>query len=104
MSITLLELKKLAIERRAKILFRDNQSEQSCEIQENGVVRVLLAGAPLRFADDPVRVDADRLAGAAEEFVLQTGDVQKRLTRAELTALIKGRGAAAGAEHEDADA
>jgi hypothetical protein len=101
MEITILDLRKLAIDRRAEITFKDRQTGRACTVMSNGQIRIPHQGQPIPFTVEDV-------FEAADEFVLEEGQgrTPQALTRQQMAQLLEAAasravGAGKGKEEEE---
>lgn len=82
MDIKLMDLRKLAIEKRAAIIYKDRQSGRMCKVNTKGIVEVLVKGEPISF-------DVEEVLGHADEFIIET-DPKRRivLTREQMIQMV----------------
>lgn len=103
MQIRLLDLRKLAIDRRAEITFKDSQTGRTCKVITNGQIRIPHEGGPIPFT-------VEEVIEAADQFILEEGKgrTPQVLTREQMAQLLDatyakpaGAGKSKGLEDEE---
>ncbi len=83
-SVSLLNLRKMAIQKEAEVTFRESASGRAWKVSGDGIVKF---AAPKPWGT-PVDHNPESVLQAADEFLLTSHGQSRRLTRSEMEAFL----------------
>ena len=85
MEIKLTDLKKLAIDNRVEITYRDSKTGRICKVNKHGIAKV-----PDWDMKKPIGFRIDDVLNASDEFIIEHEDGEKEvLTREQAAQMLK---------------